>query len=192
MRHVVGAVLVVAFVAALAYVSVAQPRPGETMCAFTEFPPLNENAREGGWDGPRQAVLGGRVTDGLWCFRSYVPNNGTATFDIGGEWDLFEAWVSTSASKPQVVTVYLDGQRWGQVSLDPSQALSFLSVPVTGSGSLGLKVSDGYGSRVLWKNPRLVRGRTRPSQPTDVTVLDGDLLLVEHPGEYRVHIKQRQ
>jgi hypothetical protein len=184
---VVGAVAL----ALIAVVAVWAGVPGEKML------PLKELRAETGhceWQGPEKDTIAGRVVDNVW----HVMFDDAVVFDTGGGWDLFEAWLGVPddyRDSSYLLTVYLDGQRVTTYQVRAGQPLSFFSVPLGDARSLKFAlrgVNIGYtGTRGLaWVNPRLVRGRKTPAQPTDLMVGDGQLIYVELPGEYRVHFRR--
>jgi hypothetical protein len=161
--------------------------------------PLPELPPQGGeWQGPGTATIGRRIYDNVWMLQFDDCEEGQAIFRTGPGWDLFETWVGVpdQCRGVYLITFYVDAQRVMTSEVHAGQPPSFLWVRMTRRSQLTVKVrpsrDEGWcpSSNVGWLNPRLVRGRTKPARPMDLRVRDGQLVVIEVPGEYRIHFRR--
>ncbi len=139
----------------------------------------------GPWVERHQVPFGGVLVPRAW-----VPDLGWYKMMIAlpGRWDLFEAWVGVpeTVHRAGTITIEGDGRRLLHFAVEGGQPLRFISVPLEGVSTLTICSQNIALPYVYWVNPRLVRGRSKPSRPMDLIVRDGELVYIERPGEYRI------
>jgi len=169
----------------------AQGGPREQIKMLHEIAPM-----EGVWHEVEKWVVGGQIYDQvatLYALRD-SPRDAhalDAVLDLAGDWDLLEMWLVAKQKResPYRVTIYLDGNRQTTVNVYPNEKACFVSVPVSGVRALTLDLPpSGDSDEVGFVNARLVRGRKQASGPNDLPVYEGQLVYIERPGEYRIHV----
>jgi hypothetical protein len=175
----------------------APPTAGERILPLFDLEPGS-----GRWTPPKKVTIAGQIWDrARWLSLSYgadlSADQRAAVFDIGGGWDLLETWLGTPLTRGfccgrdhATVTIYLDGERAASCNIYPGHPALFFSVPVRGHRTLMIAMPKTCVSQIYWMNARLVQGRTTPSQPNDLQVADGELIYIERPGEYRIHVRR--
>ena len=140
-------------------------------------------------------VIGGIIwNDGLWM---HGATNSYALWDTGGTYDLLEGYFGIDdaddfGTKSATLVITGDGKRLGSVTLHHGDKARFFACPMNHCRALQLQMGSGepdaYHSLIVTE-ARLVSGRTKPSQPLDLIIDDGETKYIEQPGEYKFHVR---
>jgi len=174
----------------------AGPAPPERIVPLRELlPPM----RYGGVDltPVTRVVIGGIIWND--AIEARGGRNAYALWDTGGNYDLFEgyfgidddrhrAWGTESAT----LVFVGDGQRLGSLTVHRGDKARFFACPMNHCRAfqlqLGASEPTEYRALII-ANARLVSGRTKPSQPIDLIIDDGETKYIEQPGEYKFHVR---
>ena len=125
----------------------------------------------------------------LWRDAYFVCRD--AVFDLGGAFDLFEAWIGIDDGRQRessTLDLQGDGKALGNYRFNHGEPAKFIAVPV--SGVEAFQVAFSNEARIA--HARLVKGRTQPAQARDLNVADGEVTYIDRPGDYRVHVVPRK
>ncbi|MCE5239167.1 hypothetical protein LLH23_11850 [bacterium] len=159
---------------------------GERSLPLHECPTL-ENCS---WSGPEEFQVRGRIIADSWSVA--WPTDRQVTFRLGGAWDLLQMRLAHDSEHPICFLVYMDGQYDRKVTINPGQDPQLLGLRVSGKSSLQFKMpNDLFGlTQIRMVSPRLISGKAAErSTPTELNVVDGQIIYIEAPGAYRIRIR---
>jgi len=137
-----------------------------------------------------RAVIGGEIwNDPLHC--EAFLDGAYAIWDTGGNWDLFEGYfgIDDASGTESATIVFLgDGERLGSLTVHHGDKARFWACEMKRCRALQIQCPR-FGEFII-ANARLVSGRTKPSQPIDLIIDDGETRYIEQPGEYTFHVRK--